>query len=118
MRPFTGGHVINNDASRHMAGLTDMASQSQLTPVIPPITDVTQAADPTGSFGPNQSYVASNTLVHVTDCQLAPSSLVPGDPVNGGPSGVKRGRYYCVLTARGRLVIRGVNQNAGVSWGN
>lgn len=118
MTGFTGGHVIANNASRHMAARTVQAQQMALGPTVLPISDANAGAaipDVTGSFGPNQRYVAMPYAVDITDCSLAPATLSQGNQVNASASGQTPRQFYCVLTARGRLVIPNA-QGRNMTW--
>lgn len=119
MLEFTGGHAILNDASRHMAARSSTATQMQLPFTALPVTDTNNGLDPvpdpTGSFGPAKAYVAANAIVDITDCQLAPASLAPGNQINAGAGGLTPRQFYCVLTVRGRLTVRN-NEGNWLTW--
>jgi len=114
VREYTGGHSINNDASRHMASRSTQGAQMMLAIAnVQPISAADLAApipDPTGSFGPQQVYVPSPYVADLTDCFEAPPT--PGNPLNGAFR-----QFYCVLTVRGRLVVPN-NAGRAITWLN
>jgi hypothetical protein len=52
-----------------------------------------------GSFGPLQAYAPDPYVLDATDCFLAPPQ--PGEPAGQRTTG----RYYCVVTVRGRINV-------------
>jgi len=101
MRRNTGGHVINNDASRGNAVRILATHLAQIPMTVQPVSKADIAAplpDPTGSFGPNQFYEAVPYEVDLTDCVMGPPTAGNTDDSD---------TRYCVLTVRNRLVISG-----------
>lgn len=119
MRPYTGGHqILDAFSARHHAARSLQTTQAMLPQVIAPVSDPNPALpipDFTGSFGPNQPYSMEPYVVDITDCFEAPTSMTPGGQVNINASGVTSKQFFCTLTVRGRLEVRGL-QGAAATW--
>ena len=74
--------------------------------------------DNVGSFGPRQAYgpQPEGYVVDINDCALAPSGLMPGAPVGGGPGSLKISQFYCVLTAHVRIELPGAGSGIVDEW--
>lgn len=111
MRRNTGGHVINNDASRGNAVRISASQLAQIPMTVQPVTAADPTApipDPTGSFGPSQVYEAAPYEVDLTDCVMGPPTAGNTDDAD---------TRYCVLTVRNRLVISG-GAGKQITWLN
>jgi hypothetical protein len=108
MQRNTGGHVINDGTSRHHAARVTAEMQASDEMLVPPVRRAS-ATDPipdlTGSFGPNQVYEPERYEVDFTDCVQVDQAA--GNLLNPPPSGTRPVKFFCVLTARNRLVISG-----------
>lgn len=118
VRPYTGGHVILNNDARHHAARSLQLAQAILPQVISPVSGPNPGLpipDFTGSFGPSQPYAMEPYVVDITDCFEAPKSMTEGGNMNLSAAGVSSKRFFCTLTARGRIVMNG-GSGAGVTW--
>jgi hypothetical protein len=118
MRRNTGGHLINNDASRFGAARVHQQT-AQLIPMN--VLPVSRASltdpipDPTGSFGPSQVYDAAPFEVDITECVMAPPTA--GNQSSQNQSNSTPERFFCVLTVRNRLEIAG-GAGSRITWLN
>jgi len=70
-----------------------------------------------GSFGPQQAYQPQQRwYVHINECKIAPAGMTAGSPAAGiDDSKRPKRQFFCVLTAFGRTVLKGYDQQNPVS---